>query len=204
MNILDILLFPKRIYERINDKRFTLFLGFILVGFIDLMFPFNKTIPLFFINKPQGTFIYNLTLSCIFIICLGVIDVLFLSLPLFDLFNFFRKENNLKSRNDILIRIMKFYVLAHLLIWPISSIIYYLFGAIKPDTSPVLAIMLLFYFEIVMPVWFCAIITRGINVIYKFETRMKGLVFLIVYIWSTLLGYGLSYGIEHWVMRLFR
>ena len=36
MNIWDMLLLPKKMYEKLTDRKSTLYIGFILVGIVDL------------------------------------------------------------------------------------------------------------------------------------------------------------------------
>ena len=55
-----------------------------------------------------------------------------------------------------------------------------------------------------MPIWLAAILARGINTIYDFDDRLKGMIFVIVYGWYLLLSYAMSFTIGNWITLLFK
>jgi len=198
-NLLDILLFPKSFYKKISDKLLTLYLGIILVGFIDMGFSLYADLPMYFLRKPPTALLFNISLTLCFIILAGLIDIVFFALPLFDIFKFFRVKERIKNINGQLIKLMKIYVVSHFLVVPVNAFFLFLSNGFYGPKGAVFYISF-FMLSIVTPVWHSAIMTRGINAIYNFDERLKGAVFGLVYIWSTLLGYALGYIIDNWLI----
>lgn len=89
--LLDMFLFSKDLYKRITDKKQSFYAGIIFVGLADIGFHLYKYFDKIFINKVKGDLIFNIVLSIIFVIAIGVIDVFFFSIPLFDLFKRFKR-----------------------------------------------------------------------------------------------------------------
>lgn len=187
LKILDILLMPKSFYSRIKDKKSTLILGILLVGIINTVSSLNsKSI----LNSKSFT-LQNIVLICVFIIAFGLIDVFFFSKPLSDIFNHFTKSKDI-DKNETLVKVMKIYITAHLtmLIYLTVSFISLLFPVLLNN---ILWGFFIILFNIIIPVWFSAIITRGLNVIYTIQEVYRGLIFIAVYLWGFLEGSAIGY-----------
>ncbi len=196
--LLDILLLPKNFFRKLKDNKTTLYLGIVILGFIDVIYFIIDNHKKIF-DKPALTMYYNITLMIVVILLFGLIDVLFFSLPLYDLFKRFKKESDVPARGDELPKLMKIYILASLLIFPANLMVYFAGkanGADLYDSSTVYILSLL------ISVWGSAVITRGINVIYNFQPAFKRLVFICVYVWSLLLSYALLYITDNWIIKL--
>lgn len=201
--LLDILLFPKAFFEKITDKLHSLYLGIILIGFIDMGFVLSTKLSQYFFAKQQSVLIFNITLALCFVVLIGLVDVIFFALPLFDIFKFFRVKERIKNINGQLIKLMKIYIASHFLVVPVNAFFYWLaVGDDKTGTS--MGITSFLVLMVITPLWHSAIISRGINTIYSFDERLKSLVFLIVYAWTVLLGYALSFITDNWLVVLLR
>ncbi|MGI6668366.1 MAG: hypothetical protein ACOX4M_02710 [Acetivibrionales bacterium] len=89
----DLLAYPVRFYQSLSDKRATLFAGIILVGAIDLLLPdIAAVFDTFFSGKPTDDILFNAFMMVFVILAAGIIDVVFLSVPLFDFFKFLKKR----------------------------------------------------------------------------------------------------------------
>ncbi|MGI6776520.1 MAG: hypothetical protein ACOX7R_00380 [Acetivibrionales bacterium] len=203
--VLDMLLLPKRIYGRITGKKSTLFAGIIFVGAVDILFPQMRTIfRQIFVEKQSNTLLYNAALLLVLILVLGVLDVVFFSVPLFDLFKVFKKKKDSPPvESEHRIKIMKIYVIAHLVTLPVNILLHFLFSEVELMNNPSLAYTA-FLMELVVIIWFNAVITRGINTIYQFETLFKRFVFGAVFLWSYMLGWALSFIIYNCAIPLFK
>lgn len=202
MKLLDILLLPRRLYLGLTDRKSTLYLGILFIGLADIALPYLKdNYAKLYMGKPSGTLVYNIILTIAFIVMLGFVDVLFFTIPLFDLFKVFKEEKEIFNAGDLRIKVAKVYITAHIVIVPVNVILYFAFRNIS---SSMLLAQLAAYIVLLVWIWFSAIISRGINVIYSFQPRFKRLVFLAVFLWSLLLGAALEYMIGHWMMALFR
>ncbi|NLP14260.1 MAG: hypothetical protein GX383_07310 [Clostridium sp.] len=198
-SLLDILLFPKSFYRKISDKLLTLYLGIIMVGFIDMGFGLYTDIPMYFWGKPPTALLFNISLTLCFVLLTGLMDIVFFALPLFDIFKFFRVKERIKNINGQLIKLMKIYVVSHFLVVPVNA--FFIFLSNEPyGTKGSVSFISFFVLSIVTPLWHTAIMTRGINAIYSFDERLKNAVFPLVYIWSTLLGYALGYIMDNWLI----
>jgi hypothetical protein len=227
--LLDILLFPKELYKRITDKKPSLYAGIIFIGLIDLSFILYRNFDELFINKVHGDLIFNIFLSIIVVAAIGIIDVMFFTLPMFDLFKRFKKNKNLSSKfssssnkdilglknvklkgqniedKNLLIRLMKVYIITHFLILPAEIAIIMIYKNLINDVNIVTwVIYISAIIDLAIPIWFGSAITRGTNVLYTFNPIFKRLVFLIVFVWNHLLSYALSYMIDKWILILFR
>jgi hypothetical protein len=202
MRILDILLLPKSIYQKLTGKKTPLLMGIFFVGAVDIVFTLADNYSEIFGGNSQRAIAYNILIVLISLIVLGIADVLFFSIPLFDLFKLFKKEKGSEPQKNMLVKLAKVYITAHIIIIPIEVIIY--FAARNMNSINGGIVYLAVFLNMVLPFWFSAAITRGINSIYKFQMLFKRLAFIIVLIWSYLTSNALSFIINHWVTAFFK
>ena len=148
---------------------------------------------------------FNITLTLVFIALIGFIDVLFFSIPIFDLFKLFRKdaEETQAHSEDLLIKLMKVYVTATIVTFPINLILTLILNNYNIPRG--LALDTFVSIIILLPtIWGAAIISRGVNEIYNFQPFFKRLVFLVSLAWSTILSIVLMYIMDNWLMVLFK
>ncbi|HOQ06411.1 MAG TPA: hypothetical protein PK127_01405 [Clostridiales bacterium] len=216
--LLDILLFPARLYEGLTDRKATLIAGIVLVGAIDFLLPDVKGIVKeLFLGKSAPDIVYNAGMAALVLMLLGFIDVIFVSVPLFDIAAYLkRKEARFISETGIeggeqqpplqptVIKVMKAYVILHFLVIPVQLIINY---AIPPevfeDGSALLQNLSVLLFMLIM-IWGAAILTRGINSIFRFGMLFRRLIFIIVFTWQYIFGMVFDLLIINWLMQLFR
>lgn len=204
-SLLEILLLPKRLYEGITDRKATLYLGILFIGLVDIITPSFVTgdFPRLFSGKPSDILFYNAAFLLLAIIVTGAMDVVFFSIPLLDLFKFFKKQGGTPVVGDLSIRMMKIYITAHFLMVPVNVLLYFAFRNLNENSNSML-ILLAVILDMLILVWFSGIIARGVNVVFRFELLFKQLVFIAVFIWNFLLGTVLGYMINNWIMKLFR
>ncbi len=203
--LLNIFLLPRTVYQKVTDKKATLYAGILFVGAVDIAFPLVARYLDLFRGKPQTTLNYNIGLILLFAVMLGIVDVMFFSLPLYDFCKFIKK-GDVGPGNASLMKFSKAYMLAHLVVIPFNILFLILLynptGAMIPDGMVFLAAI---YFYFIMPTWFTGIIARGANVIFNFEPRFKPLVFAAIFTWNYLLSnYALDYVVNNWVMYFFK
>lgn len=207
MKLFDILLFPRSFYKKITDKLFTLYLGIALVGlyYIGFALVLNNRLGLF-LGRPHVFFVYNTSLALCLILLLGLVDIVFFSIPLFDIFKFFRVKERIINIKGLLIKLMKVYVVSYFLIIPAKVIGIAIGLNGRGFTGSFLdygTVFILVNF-VLIPLWQSAILTRGIDTVYNFDDRLKGIVFMVIYSWKTLLGFALSLSVEKWILLLFK
>ncbi|HHW30922.1 MAG TPA: hypothetical protein GXX20_04495 [Clostridiaceae bacterium] len=191
--LLNILLLPKELYKKLTDNKFSLIMGIAIVGLIDMFLPdVTGTYTKYFVEKPDNVLLRNIVFFVVLVALIGFVDVLVISLPLRDIFKFFKKEFNTENNNSV-IRIMKIYIISHFIIIPVNIVLYYtVFRNLNELSSPGLLLFAVLYSYIII-FWSTAIMYRGINAIYNFQPLFKRLVFSVVllwgFIWSTVLDY---------------
>ena len=204
MRLTDILLLPGKLYTNLTGKRSSMYPGILFIGLADLALPNLRTsFNSFFADKPAGTLTINIILSVLLVIILGAVDAMFFSVPLYDLFKVFKKEKEPVSPNELRIKLVKIYVMAHIIIIPVGIAFYFAFRNVNSSSSDALK-QLIEILSLLIEVWFSAIIARGINMVYSFQPLFKRLVFPVVFIWNTIFGYVLGYAISNWVLLLYR
>lgn len=200
----DILLFPSKLYDRLTDNKVTLVAGVLLVGLVDFFLPdVLATCKLYFTGKPVSDIRLNIVIAAFMVLFLGVVNTVFFSLPLFDIFKFFKKKEGLPHKVT-LIKVIKVYILSHFIMVPISTAAYFtIFRHINNDSSALvvnLSVALLF----ITMVWSAAIVARGINTLFSFNPFIRRLTFIIVFVWNYLFGVVFDMQIETWLLKIFR
>ncbi|MCX7749623.1 MAG: hypothetical protein N2645_22435 [Clostridia bacterium] len=193
--LMDIFLFPKELYRRINADKTTLYLGILFIGIIDVIL---YNLPYFvtnfsniFVFRPIGSLIFNISLLILSVIVIGILDVLFFSTPVFDLFKKMFKKDDTLMNNILFIRTAKVYITAHFLIVPISIIFYFILlsGKVNRDIIGLIE-------AFVIPIWFSAAITRGVRVVLGISEQYRYLIFGLVYLWNFFLVMALQYATD--------
>lgn len=203
MELLDLLLLPKKFYKKFTAKKSTLFIGIVLDGLLFMILTLIDNFTKIFHGKSIMIIYFNVTLAVIFIVLIGFIDVIFFSIPIFDLFKTFKKGKEEPHSEELLIKFMKVYVCASIVTFPINLI----FGLILRDLnmSEGMALDTLVSLSILLPsVWFASIVSRGANELYDFHPFYKRLVFLVSLAWGTILAIVLWFIMHYWLMLLFR
>lgn len=201
--LLNVLLLPKSLYKKITDGKLTLVLGILLVGFIDMMYLLWDNRSTLFLQKAQNLLIINIALAVVFIVLVGLIDVLFFSLPLFDLFKRFKKEKEVHDGQGLAIKLIKVYIAVHFIVTPVNALLYPLLSRVDMKSPQLLITFAFLYSLVLLPVWFSAAISRGINTIYGFNPLFKRFVFVAVFTWNFFLNLALDQIINKWLPRFF-
>lgn len=217
--LLDVILLPKQFFARLTDKKSGLIPGILLVGFIDIGLHFILFLSKYVMGKSQSVFLYNISLMLVEIIVIGLIDILFFCIPLFDICRYIKRKYDEGTGSISPAKVMKVYIMPHIVTLPVQILLLLPFyfdpnlKALLEATSMtginltgteqfflnISAVMNLF----IIPIWFSAIITRGLGVLFNFKPSHRRVIFILVYIWATLFGYALGYVIG-WGKVLFR
>lgn len=216
--LMNILAYPISLYEKLTDRKATLIAGIVLIGVIDFLLPDVKfIIKELFTDKSVPDIVYNAGMAVLVLLLLGFVDVICISVPLFDIFRYLkRKEIQFVSTTGIgkedeqpplrpsVIKVMKIYIMSHFIIIPVS-LAYNLWDTrfITEDSSALLVNLALIFFMIIN-IWAAAIMTRGLNAIFRFNMLFRRLTFIIVFTWNFLFGMVFDVMIKNWLMQLFR
>lgn len=231
--LVDILAFPASFFEKLTDRKLTLILGILLIGVINLMLPdvvsIFKTI---FTQKPVSDVKYNAFMIIVVFAALGIIDVVFIGVPLYDIFKLLKKKEasvsaqykeqiedgngeynkemamvgRFESQEHIAspIKVMKIYIMSHFLIIPINTLLYHVLVRRITDDSPEWMLNLWVTLFMLIFIWGQAILTRGINVLFRFNPVFRRMTFIIVFAWSFVFSTVFDMKIMGWILRLLR
>lgn len=202
--ILNVFLMPADLYRKLTGKKTSLYLGIIFVGVNDMAFDYIQYYQKFFVGKSQGIFLYNVTLAIVFALLIGFIDVMFFSIPIFDLFKFFRRDGGAQDGNDLMIKVMKVYILANIILLPINIIGYLVGGALSKNANSYLLGFTALALLIITFIWFAAVITRGLSYLYNLDSRMKNIAFIVIVVWNFLLATAFKFLIDRGMVSLLR
>ena len=187
LKLSDILLYPRGFYGRLTNKKLTLYLGVLLVGFVDLFMPeFIETYKVMFLGKPTNTLIINILMAIGVVLLLGILDVVVFALPMFDLFKFLKRKLG-EAHNASVVKVMKAYISSYFILVPIQILLHYtLFKGFNENSSQLLQNLYAIYF-LVITVWSTAIVARGINTLFNMNGPLNRLTFLIVFLWNMII-----------------
>jgi hypothetical protein len=223
----DILVYPARFYESLTDRKATLIAGSIMVGAIDFLLPdINNNLKLLFYGKPANDILYNAFMAVLAVLVLGFVDMVFMGVPLYDIFAYLKRKEAIMREEDeggdytafsprleskapvehnaSLIKVIKAYIISHFIIVPVETALYYLLMRNITDNSPSWMQNLSLIMLMVIFVWSAAILTRGINVLFRFNPVFRRLTFIIVFTWNFVLSMVFATQILNWVLKLFK
>ena len=202
--IFDFLLLSKIFYKKISDKLLTLYIGILFIGVVDIVFIIINNWKILFADKSVQIVFYNVSLSVTMIILLGLMDIVFFTVPLFDLFKMFRIESDFTIKTNKLVKFMKIYIYAHLPVLPVVVIVFFLNKTknnyFNQDIK-YFALYALNYF--IIPLWFSAVITRGVNATFTFIKKFRMVIYIIVFGWYMLLSTAFEF-INSYILTLFK
>ncbi len=223
----DVLVYPARFYENLTDRKATLIAGAIMVGAIDFLLPdINSVVKLLITGKPVNDMLFNIFMAVFAILLLGCIDVVFMGVPLYDIFSYLKKKDVVMSEEDdgenfasfsprpeskapvvhnaSLIKVIKAYIILHFIIIPVQAVLYYILMRDITDSSPMWMQNLALILLMLIFIWASAILTRGINVLFRFNPVFRRLTFIIVFTWNFIFNMVFDMQIMNWVLKLFR
>jgi hypothetical protein len=198
-------LFPEKTYKNLTGKMATLIPGIVFVGLADVAIPYlTENCKALYNGADTINLVYNICVSVLAVFIIGTLDITLFSIPLLDIFNLSKKEGKGPYSGEYGIKLMKIYVLAHLPVIPLQWLIYFITLKAGTETASIQGIGFLFIISLLLTLWFNAIISRGVNILYNFQPIYKRLVFPLALIWGYILGTGMNYVLGKWLLKLFR
>ena len=232
----NIFAYPVHLYDRLTDKKLSLVLGIVLVGAIDFLLPdVANVFKVIFTDRSTEDVGFNAVMAVVIILVLGIIDVVFIGVPLYDIFKYLkkkeaamalelvgqldlRKNDNEDDENPLLllertvvtehnasaIKVMKVYIMSHFIIIPVTTLLYYtLTRGITTDSAPWMQNLSLIIFMAIF-LWSAGVLSRGINVLFRFNALFRRLTFIIVFTWTFIFSMVFDMQIMNWLLKLFR
>ncbi|HEY5582958.1 MAG TPA: hypothetical protein VIK78_00490 [Ruminiclostridium sp.] len=206
--IIDFFLLKKDFYSKLTDKSMWLYIGIALVGIRDVVL---AIISMYSSNPDYNKNIqFDVkTIGILFVaaIVIGLVDIISFSYPIFDVIKHFKKRDGIDSmalgmlNSSLLTKVIKVYAVVNIIVTPLDLLGYYTSNLAVSNKSMVLMLIsavlgILGYF------WFNGAITRGLCVLFKLPNNVRGLVFVLVFFWNSLLGSAIGYLINHILINL--
>ena len=197
--IIDIFLLKKDFYSKLTDKSMWLYIGIALVGIRDVVSTIivrnsNNTD---LSNKVQLNF-KTIGILLVTALVIGLIDVICFSYPIFDIIKHFKKKKESNSialgmlYSSLLTKVIKVYAIVNIIVTPLDLLSYFMGNLAVSHES-----LLLMYISLVLSIlayfWFNGAITRGLCILFKIPNSARGLVFVLVFFWNSLLSSAIGY-----------
>lgn len=205
--IIDFFLLQKAFYSNLTDKSMWLYIGVALVGIRDVV------LWVIGVNINPGAaqkVVLDLrTVGILFIAALlmGLLDSLCFSYPIFDIIKHFKKRNdNISmtmgmSYSSLLTKVVKVYAVVNIIITPIDLLTYYT-GHLSLVNNSIILAYITSLLSILTYFWFNGALTRGLCVIFKLPNGVRGLVFVLVFLWNALLMAAIGYLFDKLILFL--
>jgi hypothetical protein len=206
--IIDFFLLKKDFYAKLTDKSMWLYIGIALVGIRDIVFAIigmnynNADIS----NKIQFN-VKTIGILLVTALVIGLVDAISFSYPIFDVIKHFKKRNESNSMalgmlySSLLTKVIKVYIIVNIIITPLDLLSYFVGNLAVAHQS-----ILLTYISLVLGIlgyfWFNGAITRGLCILFKLPNSVRGLVFVLVFLWNALISEAIGYLLNQVLVRL--
>lgn len=206
--LMDFFLLKKDFYSKLNDKTLWLYIGIAFVGLRDVFF---ATITIgsnnvYFRNNLEFSF-RTIGILILAALVVGFVDVISFAYPAFDTIKHFKSRNESKSMSLVMVyssqltKVAKMYAMANVIITPLNLLCYFTSKMAFSYNSEILVYITL-VLDILAYFWFNGAITRGLCVLFKISNSIRGIVFVLVFIWNALLGQAIGYLLNLVLIRL--
>lgn len=207
--IIDFFLLKKDFYSKLTDKTMWLYAGLVFVGIRDVFFvAYNLNSNNVEFSNNFGFSFSTVGILLLIALVVGFVDIISFSYPVFDTIKHFKNRNESKSMSLVMIyssqltKIAKMYAIVNVIITPID-LIYYFTGNMAITYNSEILVYISLVLEILAYFWFNGAITRGICVLCKLSNSIRGIVFVLVFIWNALLSQAIGYLLNMILVRLF-
>lgn len=197
LTVKDVVLFPKKLYLQISDRVSTLYLGIVMVGMFNCIGIINNIFVGMYTMDSFRVQTFNISVSLTIIILMGLMNVVFFSMPMFDYLKKKRKTPVINN-SSAFIKFMKIYCVAHLPVAVVYVGVMLAEQFIQFSQIPGMKLAettLLFF---ILPAWFSAIMVRGARVLFELDENMKPIMFIVIFAWNFMVTLALNYIQNNW------
>jgi len=206
--VIDFFLLKKDFYSKLNDKSMWLYIGIVLVGIRDVAFAlFGSNSSSTDYSKIINFNIKTIGLLFLTALAIGLVDALCFSYPVFDIIKHFKNKNESNSMalgmlySSLLTKVIKVYAIANIIIIPFD-VLNYIVAKQSLATHSIILSYIYLALGIIGYFWFNGAITRGLCVLFKLPNSVRGLVFMLVFLWNALISWAISYLLNLILVRL--
>lgn len=205
--IIDFFLLKKDFYSKLTDKSMWLYIGIALLGIRDVVF---AVLGMNYSDAETKSAVhYDIKIvAMLFVTALviGLVDAISFSYPVFDIIKHFKKRNESNSMSlgmlysSLLTKVIKVYIIVNIILTPLDLLSYFT-GSYGISSQSITFMYISSILGILGYFWFNGAITRGLCVLFKLPDSVRGLVFVLAFVWNALLssaiGYLLNYVLIH-------
>jgi len=202
--IIDFFLLKKDFYSKLTDKSMWLYIGLALVGIRDVLFAIIGNADY---SKNIQINIKTIGILLVMVSVIGLVDAISFSYPVFDVIKHFKKRSESNSMalgmlySSLLTKVIKVYAIVNIIVTPLDLLSYFAGNLAVTHESILLA-----YISLVLGIlgyfWFNGAITRGLCILFKLPNSVRGLVFVLVFLWNALLSSAIGYLLNLVLVRL--
>ncbi len=205
--IIDFFLLQKDFYSKLTDKSMWLYIGIALVGIRDVILGvLGRNI-----DTTDNIYIHfnarSVAILFVTAMVMGLVDTLCFSYPIFDIIKHFKRRSDSNSMaigmsySSLLTKVFKVYIIVNIILTPLDLLSYFTTHMALIHNSATLGSISL-VFGILGYFWFNGAITRGLCVLFKLPNGVRGLIFVLVFLWNALLNSALNLMFNQVIMRL--
>jgi hypothetical protein len=204
----DFFLLKKDLYSKLTDKSMWLYIGIVLIGIRDVAFAiFGSNSSNTDYSKIIGFNIKTIGLLMLTALVTGLLDALCFSYPVFDIIKHFKNKNESNSMalgmlySSLLTKVIKVYAIANIIITPLD-ILNFIVGKQAIASQSVMLSYIYLALGIIEYFWFNGAITRGLCVLFKLPNNVRGLIFMLVFLWNALISWAIGYLLNVILIRI--
>jgi len=210
--LLDYLLLPRTVYKKTSNSLWSLLIGIIYVGVADILtYLLPNGLNSIFSGKSAVSLTYNILVMISVVLFIGVLDVTFFSIPIFDIFKYlnihhllaYPSPNSKLDKYNGLIRLIKTYILARTIVIFATILVYLGLYLTKTIYTRLGASLLIIYLGLIIPIWLSTAIMRGIDTIYTMNSKVRNSIFCVVFVWGFLISSSIDY-VCKWILLMFK
>lgn len=199
----DLFLLPKGTYLKLTEKKYTLYLGILFVGLVDMVYPVIDHFGDYFVGKPSDMVLLNAGLLLLIAAVIGTVDVVFFSFPIFDFIKLVKKLPAVGADTGLM-RVMKTYILVHFLLVPFGMGYSLLLRSMDLSSISQMFLLVLIIIENLLSLWFSAAFARGVSVNFGLGPILWRVAMILALIWGSFLSYALNFMQDNWFLILLR
>lgn len=202
MKLYDIFLLPKELYRKLDNGLPALYIGILLVGIRNIGLYLWSNQEKFAPAKLLDILAGNALIILGFVVLFGIIDVVFFSYPFHDLFKFLKSREENAVHQASVIKIMKVYILANLVVTPADCLLTAAYFSVDPNTVNAGLALIMAIAGLLNYIWYFGVIARGSATLFDFKGPQVIMVFVIAFFYNGLLNQAYSYIYEKGLMTL--
>ena len=202
--MLDAVLLPKAFYKSMSVSKYTFFYCICAIGVFSVGYPFLvDNFNALFLERSFGEMLFNIALTILLILLIGLMDTVVYCRPIADLFGYISEKTGGYKDKYLLIKTVKVYFLSAVIVNPVFILVSRFIFYDIAETTDVFKINIYFITVCLMQMWSFGIMSRGMNSILRYKSVKRVFVFLVISIWAMVWAFVFKAFIMEILVRLY-